>query len=97
MRLVGLAGAALACTPYGWLACLALAALALAAPVAGEGLLVAFVAFVILSTAAIHAAFFGAGRYGLVVVPFVTALAALLRPKELAEALRSRSGRPETP
>ncbi|HEY8072708.1 MAG TPA: hypothetical protein VIF62_01325, partial [Labilithrix sp.] len=32
-------------------------------------------AAVILATAATHAVFFGAGRYGLVVVPFVTALA----------------------
>jgi len=34
-------------------------------------------AAVILSTAATHATFFGAGRYGLVVAPFVAALAAL--------------------
>lgn len=32
-------------------------------------------AAVLLATAAMHAVFFGAGRYGLVVVPFVTALA----------------------
>ena len=32
-------------------------------------------AVVILATAAIHAVFFGAGRYGIVVVPFVTCLA----------------------
>jgi hypothetical protein len=32
-------------------------------------------AAVLLTTAATHAVFFGAGRYGLVVVPFVTALA----------------------
>ncbi len=39
-------------------------------------------AAVILATAATHAVFFGAGRYGLVVVPFVTALA-FLRPGTL--------------
>jgi hypothetical protein len=32
-------------------------------------------ALVLLSTAAMHSIFFGAGRYGLMVVPFVTALA----------------------
>jgi len=32
-------------------------------------------ALVILATAIVHAAFFGAGRYGLIVVPFVAILA----------------------
>ncbi len=36
-----------------------------------------FTAVVILGTAAVHAVFFGAGRYGLVVVPFVAAVAGL--------------------
>jgi hypothetical protein len=36
---------------------------------------VALAPFVILATMATHAVFFGSGRYGLVVVPFVTALA----------------------
>ena len=41
-------------------------------------------AAVVVVTAATHAVFFGAGRYGLVVVPFVTALpfAALRGPVE---------------
>jgi 4-amino-4-deoxy-L-arabinose transferase-like glycosyltransferase len=38
-------------------------------------LVVPATAAVVLATAATHAVFFGAGRYGLVVVPFVTALA----------------------
>lgn len=37
--------------------------------------LLPFTAAVILATAATHAVFFGAGRYGIVVVPFVTAVA----------------------
>ena len=94
---VSLVGVAFTCTPYGWVAYLTLAGVALLAPAVGEGLLFVFGAAVILSTAATHAAFFGAGRYGLVVVPFVTAFAALLRPKDVAGALRWRQGRPETP
>jgi hypothetical protein len=39
-------------------------------------------AVVVLSTAALHAVFFGAGRYGLVVVPFVAALAFLRAPRD---------------
>lgn len=38
-------------------------------------LVVPATALVILATAATHAVFFGAGRYGMIVVPFVTALA----------------------
>jgi len=38
-------------------------------------LVVPFTSAIILVTAATHAAFFGAGRYGMVVVPFVTAVA----------------------
>jgi hypothetical protein len=37
-------------------------------------------AAVLVATAVMHAVFFGAGRYGLVVVPFVTALA-FVRPQ----------------
>jgi hypothetical protein len=43
-------------------------------------ILVPLSAIAIASTAAIHAAFFGSGRYGLVVLPFVTALA-FYRPR----------------
>lgn len=41
-------------------------------------------AVVILATAATHAVFFGSGRYGLVVLPFVTALACY-RPRPTAD------------
>lgn len=43
-------------------------------------LVVPFTAAVILATATTHAVFFGSGRYGIVVVPFVTALAFLRMP-----------------
>lgn len=43
-------------------------------------------AAVLIATAVMHAVFFGAGRYGLVVVPFVTALA-FVRPRATAEPL----------
>lgn len=48
---------------------------------------------VIFATAATHAVFFGAGRYGLLVVPFVTALA-FVRPRDPDElaCLRSADG-----
>lgn len=44
-------------------------------------LLIPAAALVILATAATHAVFFGAGRYGLVVVPFVSALAFVRAPR----------------
>ncbi|HVH43792.1 MAG TPA: glycosyltransferase family 39 protein [Labilithrix sp.] len=53
-------------------------------------LVVPFTAIVILATAATHAVFFGAGRYGIVVVPFVTALAFVRRPS--AEPAGAASG-----
>lgn len=46
-------------------------------------LLVPASAVVLLATAVLHAVFFGAGRYGLMVVPFVSALA-FVRPARLA-------------
>ena len=69
---------------HGWIAYLALAAAILVLGprwLARAPILVPFTAIVILVTAATHAVFFGAGRYGLVVVPFVTALAFSLRPR----------------
>jgi hypothetical protein len=47
-------------------------------------LVVPLTAAVILATAATHAVFFGAGRYGIVVVPFVAALAFVRSPPEPA-------------
>jgi 4-amino-4-deoxy-L-arabinose transferase-like glycosyltransferase len=85
---IALAGVALAATSvHASIAYLALAAVLLAfGPrwLARAPLVFAWTAAVILLTAAIHAVFFGAGRYGLVVVPFVTALpfAALRGPVE---------------
>ena len=66
------------CTLHAWLgyAAVVVAIAALGrAEVARAPLILPWTAGVILVTAATHAAFFGAGRYGLVVVPFVTALA----------------------
>lgn len=78
-RVTGLLGVVLALSPIGWLAYLVLALLAAEAALAEPSgtVLFGWTAAVIAATAATHAAFFGAGRYGLVVVPFVTALAAL--------------------
>ncbi len=74
-------GAAFALTVHAWVAYLALAgALALRGRremLAGP-LLAPWTAALVVATAATHAVFFGAGRYGLVVLPFVGALAASL-------------------
>ncbi len=74
-------GAALAAVfTHGWIAYIALvAALAAFGPrwLARAPIVVPSAAITITLTAATHAVFFGAGRYGLVVVPFVTALAFL--------------------
>lgn len=81
---VALVGAAAAVSRSGWIGYLALAAaLALAwSPRDDEdtGPLVPWTAAVIAATALTHAVFFGAGRYGLVVVPLVAAVAALRTP-----------------
>ncbi|WP_394830937.1 hypothetical protein LVJ94_30965 [Pendulispora rubella] len=79
-RLAGLVGVLAAFSPFGWLAYLVLALLAAEAALAEPAGMVLFgwTAAIIAATAATHAVFFGAGRYGLVVVPFVTALAALV-------------------
>lgn len=72
------AGALAALTLHAWIAYVLLAVIVAvlgrrrleAAP-----MLVPLTALVIVATAVTHGVFFGAGRYGLVVVPFVTALA----------------------
>jgi len=77
-KLLAVAGAVAGVTVHGWLGYIALAVVALLlgrrmlarAPTVGP----ATVAVIVL-TALVHAAFFGAGRYGLVVAPFVAALA----------------------
>ena len=58
--------------PRGW--AVAIAALGLAL-VARAPIVFAWTAIIVVATAAVHAVFFGAGRYGLAVVPFVAALA----------------------
>jgi hypothetical protein len=47
----------------------------------GRPPIVPITAAVVLATAVTHAIFFGAGRYGLVIVPFVTAIAFVRLPK----------------
>jgi 4-amino-4-deoxy-L-arabinose transferase-like glycosyltransferase len=67
----------------GYLACAVAVFLLGRRALARTPLVVPASASVILATAATHAVFFGAGRYGIVVVPFVTALAFLrVRPLE---------------
>jgi hypothetical protein len=79
---------------HAWIAYVALAATILAfGPrwLARAPLVVPWTAVVILLTAATHAVFFGAGRYGLVVVPFVSVLAwtaALGLPRRSPATLR---------
>src|SRR5262249_21013843 len=75
---VALAGAAAAVTLHAWIGYLALVACtALLGPRAltRTSPIVPLTAIVILLTAAVHAVFFGSGRYRLAVVPFLAALA----------------------
>lgn len=89
-RLVALGGAPFALLRHAWpgyvLLAIGLAVLALAdrrpRPVLG-----AFSAAVVLATCILHAIFFGAGRYGLVVAPFVALLAAAGLPRPEAGAI----------
>jgi 4-amino-4-deoxy-L-arabinose transferase-like glycosyltransferase len=75
---LALAGAIAAVTLHGWVGYIAIpfvAALSGVRALARGPVLVPIAAVVIGATAAIHAVFFGAGRYGLVVAPFVALLA----------------------
>jgi 4-amino-4-deoxy-L-arabinose transferase-like glycosyltransferase len=75
---IALAGAIAALTLHGWVGYAAipvLAALCGVRALARAPALVPIAAIVVGATAAIHAVFFGAGRYGLVVAPFVALLA----------------------
>jgi hypothetical protein len=76
-KVVALAGAGAALTVHGWIGYVALAACAAlrGRRLATGPVIVPLTALAVLSTAAVHAVFFGAGRYGLAVVPFVTGLA----------------------
>jgi hypothetical protein len=76
--IVAVAGALGAVTAHGWIGYVAVVvAVALLGrrALAGAPVLVPAAAAVTAATVAVHAVFFGAGRYGLVVVPFVAALA----------------------
>ena len=68
----------------GYLALVVAIALLGRAALARAPLVYVWTAAVILATALTHAVFFGSGRYGLVVVPFVTALALLASPRPRA-------------
>lgn len=75
---VALVGAIAAVTLHGWVGYAAIpvvAALCGMRALARAPALVPIAAIVVGATAAIHAVFFGAGRYGLVVAPFVALLA----------------------
>jgi hypothetical protein len=74
---LGACGVIAALTLYAWIGyALLVASIAmLGKGLAKAPLIAPFTAAVIVATAATHAVFFGSGRYGLVVVPFVTALA----------------------
>lgn len=83
--LVAAVGVAFALVTHAWVAYVALAALGVmrgAALWRGSTLVASTVA-VVASTLAVHAVFFGAGRYSLVVFPFVTSLVALLWAREV--------------
>jgi hypothetical protein len=72
-------GAVFALSEHAWPAYLALVGMAALLGLRRAPLLVAWSAAVVLAVALAHAAFFGAGRYGLMVAPFVTALAFVRR------------------
>jgi 4-amino-4-deoxy-L-arabinose transferase-like glycosyltransferase len=77
---VGLLACFLAAGAMGYLACAVAILLLGPREILRLPRIVPVTAAVIVATAVLHAVFFGAGRYGLVVVPFVTALA-FVRPE----------------
>ena len=86
-KLVALAGAAAAVTLHGWIgyAMLAVCIVLIGRRGLARDPAAASTAAVIFATAGLHAVFFGAGRYGLVVVPFVTVMAFAAWPLRVAE------------
>lgn len=92
---LAVAGAAFAVTRTAWPAYVALAVLGLVRDRAERRSAIrAGNAVLVLATIATHAVFFGAGRYGILVVPLVTLAAfACVRPKALSASVSSVSGR----
>jgi len=79
---VAAVGALAALTVYGWIGYAAIVTCAILAgwrAVARAPMIVPATAAVIAATMVVHAIFFGDGRYGLAVVPFVSALAFMTR------------------
>ena len=77
-KIVALAGAAGAVTLHGWIGYVAIAACVVIAgrrAAALAPMVIPAGAVVIAATVVVHSVFFGAGRYGLIVVPFVTMMA----------------------
>ncbi len=85
---LGILGVLFALTEHGSVAYLVLAFTLL---LGRRGALEIVTSAVILETAVLHAAFFGGGRYGLVVAPFVLAVA-VLAPKSAAREYTVPSG-----
>jgi hypothetical protein len=92
-KTIALAGAVAGVTQHGWIGyvLLALALALLGRRVLARGPLVLPATLAaIAATVAVHAVFFGAGRYGLVVAPFVASLAVFALPAVSAKAARAR-------
>jgi 4-amino-4-deoxy-L-arabinose transferase-like glycosyltransferase len=91
---VAAVGVVFACVVHAWVAYLAVAvvvALRGARENLSGPLLAPWTAALIVATGATHAVFFGAGRYGLVVLPFVAALATSLGATMPPSTPRKRS------
>jgi hypothetical protein len=86
LSVLGLAACVLVPGAYGYLACAAAVVALGASTVFRLPTIVGATAATIGATALTHAVFFGAGRYGLVVVPFVTALGFVRLPAPTAIA-----------
>jgi hypothetical protein len=87
-------GAVSAVTVHGWVAYVAIAlgiALLGRRELTRTPVLVAATAALIVATVLVHATFFGAGRYGLVVVPLLTAMAFVRATPKPPLAIASRS------
>lgn len=89
---VGLVACFAAPGVVGYLACGLAVALLGREALERQPVIVPVSAAVILGTAATHAVFFGAGRYGLLVVPFVTALAFVRSELRSESTSGTRSG-----